>query len=220
MKNLTEKTELYFTELTDRVFYHPISCLIWLLTEIKLLQKGHTFIHAAGISRGGKAHMISGWTMMGKSSTVFGLAKEGVDILGDDVVILSKEGMVYPFPEKVGLGADTKNVRLSTRQKVEVSLRHRLHRLTSLSPLLRALFPIESTASVELSKIARVGSKTKLNKTFILSKGETKEIDKDAAINRIVASTLHAMMSPGVTREIFMRTVTSTTLTRITSKRT
>jgi hypothetical protein len=205
LKDLMGKTELYFTELTDRFFYHAISCLIWVLVEIKLLQRECTFVHAAGISRSGKAHVIAGWTMMGKSSTIFGLARHGVKILGDDVVIISKNGMVYPFPEKVGLGTDTANVRLSVRQKIEVNLRHSLHRLTSISPILRALFPIESTASVDLSKIAKIGGKAKLDKTFILSKGKkTERIDKTAAINRIVASTLHAMMSPGVTREIFM----------------
>lgn len=201
IKNLTGKTEFYYTSVTDRIF--DVTGIINMLLEIKLLQKGYAMIHSAGVSKDGKGYLFSGWSETGKSSTVFGLAKrKDIKMLGDDFVILSKGGKVFSYPEKAGIFFFSKNVEnlnLSPMQRIELAIKYAIAKLPPLylyiSPNLR----------VDLTDLADVGDSARLDKTYFIAWGEGKEkMRKSAAIGKLIASTLHSVFGNLFSQEAFL----------------
>lgn len=66
-------------------------CSEWLiiLTELLMLMKNYTFIHAAALEKGGECVLIPSWGGVGKTATVVKLIEDyGWKLLGDDLVIL------------------------------------------------------------------------------------------------------------------------------------
>jgi len=76
-------------------------CLEWLpwIIQVALLKNNAFFVHAAALSRNGKTILFPAWSGAGKTSLSSMLVKEyGMEILGEDFVILSNEGKCYSFP--------------------------------------------------------------------------------------------------------------------------
>ena len=71
-----------------------------ILIQILLTEIGYSFIHAGGLSIDKKGILLSGMGGIGKTQIVSKLSeRENVDILGDDLVIFSKNGECLAFPK-------------------------------------------------------------------------------------------------------------------------
>jgi len=73
----------------------PLEFFYW----IQLLRKGMTFIHASGVVWNEEAFIFPAWPEAGKTSLVVTLLKKNKDLkfIGDDMVIISSNGEVYPY---------------------------------------------------------------------------------------------------------------------------
>jgi hypothetical protein len=79
--------------------YPSLEWIVWSL-QIMLLKTNRTFVHAAGLEKGGKVYVFAGSGGVGKTSlTNYFVRILEWNLLGDDFVILSKDGMVYGFPK-------------------------------------------------------------------------------------------------------------------------
>ncbi len=79
---------------------------IMMLLEYCLLLNNATFIHSAGVAKDGKAYVFPSWGGVGKTASVAKLIRENnYQLLGDDLVILDKDGIVHAFPKKFVLYA-------------------------------------------------------------------------------------------------------------------
>jgi hypothetical protein len=61
------------------------------------------FLHAGGISRGGKGILFAGRSGTGKSTLISALIRRGVKYLSDDLAPLDARARVHPFPRPLGL---------------------------------------------------------------------------------------------------------------------
>jgi len=78
------------------------ACLEWLTwaMQLTLLKTHATFIHAVGIEIDGKALLFPSWGGVGKTAIAKGFVQDlGWKLLGDDLVILSEEGICYGYPK-------------------------------------------------------------------------------------------------------------------------
>ena len=94
------KTEVNFN--FNSIFCLPVYIfLLEGLISYKLLLKKYYLIHAAGISKEGKAILFAGRGGAFKTSVVMQLLRKGFSYLGDDKVILSENNKVLNFPENL-----------------------------------------------------------------------------------------------------------------------
>ncbi len=195
-----KKTKFYFTKFTRSFF--GIAVIIDILLEIKLLEKGCTLIHSGGITKNGKGFLISAWSEMGKSSTVFGLARRNFGVLGDDTVILAKNGRIFSFPEKAGIYFHSKNVenlRLSPMNKAKLFAKYIISKLPPL------YLYVDPNLRIDLSKMLKVEKTANLEKTYFLEWGTgVEKLDKKIAINKLISSTIHAWFNNFFAREMFV----------------
>lgn len=78
------------------------SCLEWFIWVLQLifLTKGITFVHSATLEKNGKALIFPAHAGMGKTAlTIDFIKNHGWRILGDDLVLLSSDGICYAFPK-------------------------------------------------------------------------------------------------------------------------
>ncbi len=113
------QTELFSYKWNDRMIWDSISTvqseqsgkisvysdrgldhyIMMELVQLQLLRKGFTFSHAAGFVTDGTAVIFPSWPGTGKTSLFVYMAhQDGVDILGDQDLIISRNGDVYSFP--------------------------------------------------------------------------------------------------------------------------
>jgi hypothetical protein len=70
---------------------------LWI--QVLLLKRGFSFIHSAGIELNGKGLVIPAFGGAGKTILMSALRLvEGFKFFGDDFVIVSKKGEMYPYP--------------------------------------------------------------------------------------------------------------------------
>lgn len=76
------------------------------------------FLHAACVSKNGRALLIPGVSYSGKSTLAAALAKAGARFFSDDMAPIDRQGRVHPFARDIGLrprlGAVAKRVRPSS----------------------------------------------------------------------------------------------------------
>ncbi len=109
IKNIDKaETEVYFKTpfLARSVF--PALAAVFFQAEImepiiylKALENDLLMVHASGVydARGG--YLFAASAKVGKTTTAFHLAAKGFGFLGDDLVFLSKDGMIYSYPKRV-----------------------------------------------------------------------------------------------------------------------
>jgi len=67
---------------------------------LALLEAGATFVHCAGLARDGQAVLLPSWGGVGKTAIVAHLVRgKGYSLLGDDLVIVDRDGWCFPFPK-------------------------------------------------------------------------------------------------------------------------
>jgi hypothetical protein len=196
-----KETRFYFHRLTNKLF--GIQNIIDLLIEIKLIQKGYTMLHAAAVSKNEKGYLISGWSEMGKTSTTFALCKKGFEILGDDVVILSKDGKLYAFPEKAGIFFHTKNIaglKLPLNKRMKIGFRYAISKIPPLH------LYVNTSEKIDITNIAKIKDSVPLKRTYLLEWGKKseKKITKEEAINKLIATTQHSFFEHFFLKEIFL----------------
>lgn len=201
IEDLLGKTKFYFTKRTNKIF--NVANIIRLLLEIKLLQRGCTLVHAGAVSKNNKGYLFTAWSEMGKSSTVFALSgKSGFKVLGDDSVILSKNGTIYAYPVKAGIYFHSKNVEsldLSIGKRIELMLKFLVSKLPPL------YLYIDPNLRIDISKITEVGTKAKLNETYLLEWGKgVEKINRKSAIQKLFTTTYHFLFGNFFIRETFM----------------
>jgi len=188
ISDLFGQARLRFVRRTHKIF--SVAHFMELMMTIKLLQKGYTFVHSAAVAKGNKSYLITAWSEMGKSSTIFGLSKiHEFGLMGDDSVILSKDGIIYSYPLPAGVffhSENVKNLKFSPAQKIKLMIKYLVAKLPPL------YLYINPNLQIELSNIGRIVDKAKLEKTYFLAWGSgRKELSKDVAIKKIFSSTLH-----------------------------
>jgi len=198
--DLVGRTKIYFTKMTRRIF--GVHELIRMLLEIKLLQKGFTLVHAGGVAKENHGYLLLGWSGIGKSSTIFGLAKErDFEIFGDDRVILSKGGKIYSYPERAGVfyrSRNIQNLNIPLSKRLELMFRYLIARFPPFNRYISVKMPID------LSNIVTVGDVAKLDKVYFLERGQGKEkLNKKIALNRIIASTVQAFFDHYLSNKMF-----------------
>jgi hypothetical protein len=88
-------------------------CNEWLMVCLSylLIYNGYTFLHAAAVAKDGSAFILPSWGGVGKTASVVKLIREhDYQLLGDDLVILGRNGDVYAFPKVFVLYAYHKNL--------------------------------------------------------------------------------------------------------------
>lgn len=76
-----------------------IEWIIWTL-QLALLVNHATFVHAAGVEKNNQAILFPSWGGVGKTALVKKLVDDfGWNLLGDDLIILSSDGVCYGFPK-------------------------------------------------------------------------------------------------------------------------
>jgi hypothetical protein len=70
--------------------------------------RSHVLIHAGAVTRAGRAIVLCGDPMHGKSTTVLALIQRGFGFLSDEIAAIGRaDGRVYPFPRSLRLRLDT-----------------------------------------------------------------------------------------------------------------
>ena len=77
--------------------------IIRLIIRHKLLQKQIVFIHASGIVLNGSGVIFPAWGGTGKTNTVINFLQDGAQYLGDDLILASADGNLFPFPEQISM---------------------------------------------------------------------------------------------------------------------
>ena len=68
-----------------------------LCLQIKMLEKGMTFVHGAGFTDGISSTVVTGWPGAGKTACAYQVANHfGWQTLGDELIILDKNGTALP----------------------------------------------------------------------------------------------------------------------------
>lgn len=124
--------------------------------SFQLLKKGYSLVHAAGISDGHEAVLLTGFGGSGKTMNTLMAIKNGLYFLGDDHVILHK-GRVLAFPTAISLFKyNMVNDDRIKPWKFEVNVKSLIHKLTLgyLYPVTKA--PIMQAFSDRLVQTARL----------------------------------------------------------------
>ena len=70
---------------------------------VALLSRRFVFIHAGVVGWRGRAIVIPGRTLTGKSTLVGALVRGGAEYLSDEYAVLDRSGFVHPFPKPISI---------------------------------------------------------------------------------------------------------------------
>jgi hypothetical protein len=74
--------------------------------SVGFLATRRVFVHAGAVAWNGRAIIIPGRTLSGKSTLVTELVRAGAIYMSDEYAVLDGEGRVYPFPKPISLRAE------------------------------------------------------------------------------------------------------------------
>jgi len=106
MLDTTFRTHLSRTADGELRIQSPTSALEWLVwvVQLALLEQQASFIHCAGLERNGRAILFPSWGGVGKTAiTKRFVSDDGWRLLGDDLVIVARDGTCYGFPRAMVL---------------------------------------------------------------------------------------------------------------------
>jgi hypothetical protein len=209
----------------DHVYLTPLGAfiqgqLLEPLVYAKLLERDVLFMHAAGVAKHGKAYVFPAHGGTGKTTLSLSLARNGFDLLGDDLLMIDvRTGVVHPYARPLHLF--TYNLRT---MRVPFALRAAIRTKDMLRLALNTLtgqhFLIATRAHVEELMEVRFGQPSALHRlVFLRREGNAETVYLDTpearrnAAEAIIASadlneSLYANVSDdGRTRECEMAVV-------------
>jgi hypothetical protein len=152
------------------------------LIAFQLFKKGFSLIHAAGITRGNEATLLTGFGGSGKTLNVLRALGRGFKLLGDDHVILDK-GEVLSFPTAISVFKYNipQKEDWTRHWKFEIELKNVINKLT-----LRYIYPVTKVPVIEAFPNS-IAKNSKLWKVILLESNFNKsflmeEIDKEELI--------------------------------------
>jgi hypothetical protein len=77
-----------------------------LRAEVALKARDRIFIHAGVVARGGRAVVLPGPSLSGKTTLVAALVRNGAAYFSDEFAVLDAEGRVHPYPKPLSLRRD------------------------------------------------------------------------------------------------------------------
>lgn len=83
-----------------------ISDLIESVIDFKLIERGCTTLHAASLSKDGRAVLLCGFPNVGKTLSTLSLLQDGWAYMGDDNGVIGRDGTVYAYPSTSSIGYD------------------------------------------------------------------------------------------------------------------
>lgn len=159
------------------------------IMQVFFLQRGFTFIHGAAVSKRDRGICICAFPRTGKTNTFLSLilGKEKYEILSDELSIISRNGVVFPYPRSISV--EWHNIRLfpslidtlakgfiaKERIKFQVGLPHRYKVAGLPIPMYeriinRVFRHWDKAYTLDLSKIGRIGHPTRITKVLFLSR--------------------------------------------------
>ncbi|NIO36955.1 hypothetical protein GTO27_04545 [Candidatus Bathyarchaeota archaeon] len=161
IKEIGRRIILRFNRAYD-FFRNPLSYFLAFL-QMKLLDKGFSFIHASAVARNNECIIFPAFSDTGKTTTALSFLKDGYDFLGDDKVITDGQNVFsYPMPVRKVLSRPFETVPLLRRIKTR-----------------KTIYP----------PIAEAGIPRKIFFLSIRNKNEIREIDKQDIAEKISIMT-------------------------------
>ena len=157
--------------------------------ELKLLQKGHTFIHAACLAGdSGEAIMLVAPPDTGKTFTTIRLVLEhGLALMSDDMTILGPGGQAYCFPTPMTIHpVHVRELGLRLPRKLMASARSRWI-LLSTPWVKRAVSELRLSYRTVLGDVELV-RRARVERIFFLGRGRRglRRLDKEEAARKLV----------------------------------
>jgi len=164
-----------------------IKSLIFEVLEIKLLQRGHTLIHAACLEKDGEGIMLVAPPDTGKTFTSIRLVRRGFNFMADDMTILGPGARAYCFPTPMTLHLvhlRELDIPLSRLARASVRARWLLNSLPWVKKLV-------SEAKVDYRHVLKdipLTEKTKVARIFFLERGSRglEKVDDALALSKLI----------------------------------
>lgn len=83
-----------------------IGDLVEAIIDFKLIERGYTTLHAASLSKDGRAVLLCGFPNVGKTLSTLALLQDGWAYMGDDNGVIGRDGTVYTYPSTSSIGYD------------------------------------------------------------------------------------------------------------------
>lgn len=169
------------------------------ILDLRLLEKDHTALHVACVSKNNEGILIPAWDDMGKTGTVLSLmTNEDYSLLSEDVTIISNEGHAFSVPSiSISPHSNRKDLNVGFWKEIKMRLKFSLFKLFPLDFLEKERFPAQAFGDIK--------DKTKINKLFVLNRGGEKvsKIDKSSSLNYIENSTYRAFYNHSWVNSLF-----------------
>lgn len=169
----------------------------WLLKDIieplmllHILPKGYSFLHASAVTKNNKSLIFTAFSGTGKTNLLVSLLKDGYFFLADELPLISKEGVVYPYPKPLSICSHNIKVNpwltevISNKnfiKKQKIRLLFPFYKIQNLYGLKYPKSLISRTIQIGLRKIAfrnfsvtpkdigaKIGAPSKIDKVFLL----------------------------------------------------
>jgi len=193
IKKLLDETEIVATSSYLKMHFKigeitPLWKIIPFIMDIKLLNKGYTFLHGACLSKQGKGVLLCAFPNTGKTLTALLSLKKEHDFsyLSDDITIVDDRGYAYCYPDPHPIFDHVKGKMIDRKDFVKAILK-------LISPVTRFYVPepIKQFAGVykEIGNPSII-KKTKIENIFFLEREQEslEEISHQKAYNKLVAS--------------------------------
>lgn len=167
----------------DRLYLSPLGAfiqgqLLEPLTYAKLLERDVLFMHAAGVSRDGKAYVFPAHGGTGKTTLALSLARQGFDLMGDDLLMVDlRSGTVHPYARPLHLFTyNLKTLRVPIRLHAAIRIKDLLR--SGLYLFTGQRFLIATRAHVDELLQVHFGKPSKLARIIFLRREGTVETIK------------------------------------------
>jgi hypothetical protein len=126
-----------------RAYMVILGYVVEFLIGYMLLLKGYSLVHAAGVTKDGRAYVFPARGSAGKTTLALNLVYKGYGYLGDDYVILNKDKALsygtwlHVFNYHLKHKTKIFNDKLSTFQRMDIKLRYVFYLLTKKKFLYR-----------------------------------------------------------------------------------
>lgn len=157
---LLECTTIWVTPKSDptKVFVNILEPIL----RIKLLFLDQTvLVHASGIADPGGALLFPAWGGTGKTNLLLHFLLKGISIYGDDLVPLTSEGVVLPYPKPINLFDYNLAAYPSLRQGLGVRYSLLSFMKRSVERTLRIWSAVVSRHSLSVKALAKVAEYAK-----------------------------------------------------------